>query len=68
MIKEKIENLNERRKTWWATNKDKVVKLGLAGGVLYMAGYINATNKVMNHDRVLMEDNQGGDDIEVIDL
>lgn len=68
MIKEKLNEMNEKRKIWWATNKDKVVKLGLAGGVLYMAGYINATNKVMNHDRVLMEDNQKDSDIEVIDL
>lgn len=67
-MKEKIKNTKEKATTWWTNNKDKVVKLGLAGGVLYMAGYIHATNKVMNHDRVLVEDNQKDSDIEVIDL
>lgn len=68
MIKEKIKNTKEKATTWWKNNKHKVIELGLAGGALYMLGHINATNKMLNHDRVLMEDDQGGDDIEVIDL
>lgn len=57
----------EQVKNWWSNNKDKIVKLGLAGSLLYMAGYINATKKVMEHDRVIMEDHRD-DDIEIIDF
>lgn len=67
MIKEKLKERKEQVKNWWNIHKDKIVKLSLAGGVLYMAGYIHATNKTLNHDRVIMEKCQD-DDIEVINF
>lgn len=67
-MKEKIRELNERRKEWWSEHKDSVVKFGLAGAGLYMLGRIHATEKIMNHDKVYVSDNQGEGDIEVIDI
>ena len=66
-MKEKLKKKSEYVRNWWDSHKDKIIKLSLAGGVLYMAGYIHATNKALGHDRVIMEDRQD-DDIEVIDF
>lgn len=68
MIKEKVQEKLNNGKIWLKEHKDKIMKLGLAGGVLYMAGYIHATNKIMNHDKVYVSSDTKDDDIEVIDL
>lgn len=67
-MKEKINEKKEALKTWWTENKDKVVKLGLAGAGLYMLGHIHATNKIMNHDRVYVSSDTQDDDIEIVDF
>lgn len=67
-MKEKIKEKLNNGKIWLEEHKDKIMKLGLAGGVLYMAGYIHATNRIMDHDKVYVSDNQVDDDIEVIDF
>lgn len=67
-MKEKIKEKANNVKNWWDDHRDKIMKLGLAGGVLYMAGYIHATNRIMNHDKVYVSSDTQDDDIEVIDF
>ena len=67
-MKEKIKEKLNKGKDWWADHKDKIVKLGLAGGMLYLIGYVHATNKILDNDRVIMESNQEAEQIEVIDM
>lgn len=68
-MKEKIEETREKTRAWWSKNKDKVLKLGLAGGLLYSLGYIHASNKVLNKDKVYMTTQDGdSSDVSFIDI
>ena len=70
-MKEKFEETKNKAKVWWDGHKDRVVKLGLAGSLLYTLGYLHAANKIFDKDKVYMttqDDKTEGKDISFVEF